>query len=495
MRIPPKFILLLLLTFFIFSGCEDYDDISTPSDLKVNDFIWKGLNLYYLWQADVPNLADTKFRNQQDLNGFLYAHPITEDLFQDLLNKPKSKFPVGEAIDRFSVLFSDYTVLEGILSGTTKNNGVEFKLVYKNKTDNAVFGVVQYVLPNSDASNKDIRRGDIFYAVDGIQLFQDRSNAKKNNFNSLLNDPETYTLNLADFDNGNITPNGRSVPLTKTVLSENPVLINKVIENGNHKIGYLMYNGFYPYYETKLNDAFGQLKSQGVTEFILDLRYNGGGSVATATRLASMITGQFTGQVFAKQQWNSKAEAYFNSKNTTGLTNFFTDRINTNATLNSLNLSKIYILTSNDTASASELVINGLKPYMNVVQIGDVTTGKNVGSITLYDSPTFTKKDINPSHHYAMQPLVLKIVNKVGFGDYITGLQPDSLLKEDVSNLGILGDSNEPLLNTAIAKILGGGRRITKNPAKVFENVIDNQPEKRLKSEMYVDEIPEGFLK
>ncbi|PWA05357.1 S41 family peptidase [Flavobacterium psychrotolerans] len=487
MRIPPKFILLSFLLFFTFQGCEDYNYASTPSDLKVNDFVWKGLNLYYLWQADVPNLADTQFRNQQDLNGFLYAHPIPEDLFQDLLNKPKSKFPVGEAIDRFSVLFSDYTQLEGILSGTTKNDGLESGFYYKDASATSIFGVVRYVIPNSDASKKDIHRGDIFYAVNGEPL-------NKSNINTLLGN-EAYTLNLADYDNGNITPNSRSVNLTKTVLSENPVLINKVIENGTHKIGYLMYNGFYPNYENQLNNAFGQLKSQGITDFVLDLRYNSGGSVATATRLASMITGQFTGQVFAKQQWNAKAEAYFSSKNTGGLSNLFTNRINTNAALNSLNLSKIYILTSKSTASASELVINGLKPYINVVQIGDVTTGKNVGSITLYDSPTFTKKDINPSHHYAMQPLVLKIVNKVGFGDYITGLQPDSLLKEDVSNMGILGDGNEPLLNTAIVKISGGGRRIPKNPAKVFENVIGNQPEKRLKSEMYVDSALEGFLK
>jgi C-terminal processing protease CtpA/Prc len=278
-------------------------------------------------------------------------------------------------------------------------------------------------------------------------------------------------------------------------LSENPVYINKVIENGSHKIGYLMYNGFYPNYESQLNDAFGSLKSQGITEFILDLRYNSGGSIATATRLASMITGQFTGQVFAKQQWNSKAEAYFEAHSSSSLFNYFTNRINTNATINSLNLSKIYILTSKNTASASELVINGLKPYINVVQIGDKTTGKNVGSITLYDSPTFAKVDVNPSHHYAMQPLVLKIVNKVGFGDYINGIVPNTLLKEDFNNLGTLGDSSDPLLSTTITQILGGGRQIPQNPTTTHEDVIDNSPASRLKFEMYNDTLPEGFLK
>lgn len=495
MRTPFKFIHLLFLTFFSFQSCENYDDMAKPNDLKVNDFIWKGLNLYYLWQADVPNLADSKFNSQKDLNTFLYGYASPEALFQDLLNKPKSKFPVEQAIDRFSVIYSDYRELEGVLSGTTKNNGLDYKLYYKNANDNDLIGIVQYVLPNSDASIKNIKRGDIFYAVDGVQLFQDRSNTKKNNYNSLLNESESYTLNLADFDNGNFTPNNRSVALTKTVLSENPVYISKVIESGGHKIGYLMYNGFYPNYESRLNDAFGQLKSQGITDFVLDLRYNAGGSIATATRLASMITGQFTGQVFAKEQWNAKVETYFNANNRANLTNLFTDKINSGATINGLNLNKIYILTSKNTASASELVINGLKPYINVVQIGDKTTGKNVGSITLYDSPTFAKKDVNPSHRYAMQPLVLKIVNKVGFGDYTSGLIPDTVLKENIANLGILGDANEPLLNTAIDRIVGGGRKTPQKPSKTFETVIDNESINRMKSEMYEDTVLDGFSK
>ncbi len=481
MKILSKFIVLLILVVFTFQGCEDYDDITTPSDLKVNDFIWKGLNLYYLWQADVPNLSNSRFKNQKDLNDFLYGYSNPNNLFQDLLNKPKSKFPnEGEAIDRFSYLFSDYSQLEGLLSGTTKNNGVTYKMFYKDNSRTTIIGVVLYILPNSDAASKDIHRGDYIYAINGESL-------NSNNYQELLGN-EVYTLNFADYDNGNFTSNSKTISLTKTVLSENPVYISKVIEEGNHKIGYLMYNGFYSNYETQLNNAFGELKSQGITDFVLDLRYNSGGSVATATRLASMITGQFTGQIFAKQQWNAKAEDYFNTNNPSSLYNYFTTTINTKAGINSLNLSNIYILTSNKTASASELVINGLKPYINVIQIGDVTVGKNVGSITLYDSPTFTKKNINPNHRYAMQPLVFKIVNKVGFGDYINGLVPDTKIKEDLSNLGVIGDRNEPLFNAAISQINGSGRKVSKNPINTFETVIDNNPLSQLKNEMYVDE-------
>ena len=112
-----------------------------------------------------------------------------------------------------------------------------------------------------------------------------------------------------------------------------------------------MYNGFYPNYESQLNAAFGNLKAQNITELVLDLRYNSGGSVATATRLASMITGQFQNQIFAKEQWNAKIEDYYNASNPSGLFNLFTTKLGNNETISSLNLTKIYILTTKSTAS------------------------------------------------------------------------------------------------------------------------------------------------
>jgi len=492
MNFKAKLCFLFLFTGFIFTACDDLDDNPAPQSIAVNDFVWKGLNTYYLWQAEVPNLTDDLFYDQKKLNNFLSGYSEPSVLFQDLLNKPVSKYPnPGEAIDRFSVIYSNYSQLEGVLSGNTLNNGVDFGLKRKAAGSSEVFGWVRYIIPNSDASTKEIYRGDLFYAVNGIPLTDDGNG--NNNWVDLLYGDDTYTLNLADYDNGNITPNGRTVTLTKTALSENPVLMSTVITNGTHKIGYLMYNGFYTGYENQLNAAFAQLQSEGITDMVLDLRYNSGGSIDTATRLASMITGQFTGQVFAKQQWNAKVEDYYSTKDPSRFYNYFTNRLNDNSAISSLNLNKIYILTSKSTASASELVINGLKPYINVVQIGDVTTGKNVGSITLYDSPTFNKKDVNPTHKYAMQPLVLKIVNKTGFGDYINGLEPNYELKEDLGNLDVLGNPTEPLLSTAIGMITANGKMKKENPAKTFEIIRDSQTVNRFENEMYPNEIPAIF--
>lgn len=446
------------------------DDLEVPAELEINNFVWKGMNQYYLWQADVPNLSDSRFGNQSELNDFLRGFADPSVLFNSLR--------VDSSTDRFSVIFSDYTVLEGILAGNTLNNGVDYGLRFKSGSTTDIFGWVRYIIPNSDASTKDIQRGDIFYAVNGTPL-------TASNYQSLLS-ATTYTLNLADYNNGAITPNGQSVTLTKTQLSENPVYATNVFVQGTKKIGYLMYNGFFSAYENQLNDAFGQLKAQNITHLVLDLRYNSGGSVATATRLASLITGQFSGQVFARQQWNAKMNAYWQQNNPASLTNNFTTTTTSGALLNSLNLNKVYVLTSRSTASASELVINGLKPYINVIQIGDTTTGKNVGSVTLYDSPNFGRSGANPRHRYAMQPLVLKTINATGFGDYQSGLAATIQQVEDYGNLGVIGDATEPLLATAINEIIVNGKPVHR-PLKTHEYCSDSKAMEPLRNEMYVE--------
>ncbi|WP_343695343.1 S41 family peptidase [Flavobacterium sp.] len=481
-----KSILLLFILTFALQSCEDEDDVRTPAKLQVNDFIWKGLNQVYLWQADVPNLADDRFSSQNELNAYLSGYSDPEELFQDLLNKPVSKYP-SNAIDRFSWMVDDYTVLEQELNGITKNNGVDFKLTRVAEGSNDLVGYVRYIIPDSDASGKDIKRGDLFTAVNGTKL-------TVSNYQSLLlSGGDTYTLNFADYTGSAFVLNGKSVSLTKTTLEENPILINKVINSGGHKIGYLMYNGFYGDYDARLNQAFGQLKAEGVTDFILDLRYNGGGSVRSSTRLASMITGQFEGKIFSKRQYNFKLMAGMTSDDLESLNERFVASFDGN-TVNSLNMATVYIITTSNTASASELVINGLKPYVNVVQIGETTIGKNVGSFTVYDSPTFTKTNVNPNHKYAMQPLVFKISNAADFGDYTQGLTPTYVQYEYVSSYGVLGDPSEPLLNLAISKITGSAaKKIQNDQSLVLPYISDSKKLNGLRNEMYLESTPKEF--
>ena len=463
-----KISILLLILFVFTTNCDTKDDLYVPESLQINDFVWKGMNLYYLWQTDVENLRDNTFASQDQLNTFLRSYTNPKDLFNSL------KAP--NSVDRFSVIFNNYETLEGILSGNTLNNGVDYGLKFKAGSITDLFGWVRYIIPNSDASTKNIFRGSIFHAINGTPL-------TISNYKELLENT-TQILNLADYDNGTITPNGNSVTLIKTNLSENPVLFSNVINQGTKKIGYLVYNGFFPNYESQLNNAFANLKAQQITDLVLDLRYNSGGSIATATRLASMITGQFTNQLFAREVWNAKLQAYWNTTNPNQLIDNFTNTLRNGSAIASLNLTKIYVLTSKSTASASELVINGLKPYINVIQIGDVTTGKNVGSITLYDSPNFGKTNRSNKHKYAMQPIVLKTLNNAGFGDYENGLQPNLLYVENLGNLGVLGNVNEPLLNTALNQIMASGKL---QPIQTSINLVDFKEANVIENQMYTE--------
>lgn len=461
----------LTLLLIVSISCVVPEDNSVSKDVEIQDFIWKTMNLHYLWQEDVANLSDNRFNNQSDLNSFLSFYS-PKSLFDNLLYQPKT-------VDKYSLLFEDYTVLEEWLSGTELNNGMTYGLTYKDESKTNLFGWVKYVAPNSNADTNNIERGVIFYAVNNTPL-------TVNNYSQLLGQ-NTYSIQLADYNNGTITPNGKEVTLNSTSKSENPIFMNKIIETGDKKIGYLVYNAFYSAYDTQLNSAFGTLKSAGITDFVLDLRYNSGGSVQSAKRLASMITGQFTGKVFSKQRWNSKLQDHIiKTQGSAALEELFVNTID-KTPINSLNMSKIYVLTGPNTASSSELVINCLKPYITVVQLGTKTVGKNVGSITLYDAIDFSEEKRSDKHKYALQPIVVRTQNSAGFGEYELGITPDTEYKEDYNNLGVLGNDDEPLLKLAINQIKGIATRIESR---------ENVPEELITNEgiMHVDNPPASIF-
>ena len=423
----------------------DTDDtaISLEGDLQISDFIWEGLNTYYYWQEEVEALADSKLEDEKAYAEFISQNADPELFFDSLLHPE----------DRFSWIEEDYVELENSLQGIYASNGVEFGLAYACQDCNEIVGYVQYILEDSDASNKNIKRGDYFTGVNGITL------TVGNYRNLLFGDELSYTLNMADSIDGNLVLNGINVELTKEENFEtNPIQISKTIDTNAGKIGYLMYNQFVADKSPQLNEVFGNFKSEGITDLVVDLRYNGGGSVANCIELASMITGQFNGEIFAKEKWNSKLTTYFEERyGAERLIERFVDVLSDGESINSLSLNRVFILTTSSSASASELLINSLSAYIDVVHIGEKTVGKNVGSITVYD---YIDNDgnKNPDHTYAMQPIVLKIANKDDFAEYTDGLEPNTAIDEEIKNLGILGDPSEPLLATAISILSGTGK-------------------------------------
>jgi len=464
--------LIALLLLVSLSNCTDKDEV--PTDLEVQNFIWKGLNLYYFWLDEKPDLQDDRFSSQNDLNIFLDDRQ-PEALYEFLLFDT-------ENVDKWSWIVDDYIALEQSFAGVTKNNGMEFGLVAFSPVEENIFGYVRYVIPNSNASTTEIKRGDIIYGINGTRL-------TRSNFNELLTN-ESYTVDFGTFeivdDEAQVTPNDVSISLTKSELTENPVHTVITHDIDGHKIGYIFYNQFVRGFETELNNAFLQLANENVTDLVLDLRYNGGGAVSTAVNLSSMITGQFDNQLFASEIFNHKIQQLFDGDNSGDITVNFQNNINTGESINHLNLNKIYVLITGSTASASELVINGLKPYIDVELVGTTTVGKYVGSVTLYDSDSFGRDDttLNQNHFYAMQPIVLEIVNKLGENDR-DGFDPDIELPEDFSNLGIIGDVEEPLLAAAIADIVG--LRSPQKSIKKLPEVFHSKSTNFAQNNMYID--------
>jgi len=434
MKVLKLFVFVSLSVLFLNSCQDDRDDnITNVNELanqeNIKDYIWKAMNAFYVYKSDSPNLANDRFENTLEYRDFLDSMELPREFFNSLLADQ----------DRYSFLVSDFITLEQNLNGISLDNGMAFGLIRFTGT-NTVFGYVRYVIPGSPADSAGLERGMIFNRIDST-IFSPNTN-----FSPLLN-PTSYTIGLAELQDGDLIQLVQEIVLNKVQLTENPIHDQRILVIDGLKIGYLMYNNFRTPFNTELNAVFANFASQGISDLVLDLRYNSGGSIETAKDLSSMITGQFNDQVFAQQLFN----ANFEPQNL-----IFDNQINTGEVINSLTLSRVFILTTGSSASASELVINALNPYMDVIQIGDTTEGKFEGSVTLYDSDDYTRNDVNLEHTYAIQPLILKTANKLGFTDFFEGLTPDIKLTENFSNLGILGDPNETLLNRALQEIIPG---------------------------------------
>lgn len=469
-----KIISIIIVFFTIFTSCRKDDDQNFGS---VNDFVWRGLNSWYLWQPDVPQLADQLMMNpgqyQNVING-----KSPDQLFYSLLYK----YNTVPRVDRFSWIVSDVDALMASFSGVTKSNGMDFALFAKDNSSGSVVGIVNYVVPASPAALAGIKRGDVITRVNNTPL-------TTNNYTDLLN--EQYSITIADTvmqtAGGIVTTDGPSYNLSAVVLEENPVAFYKKFEQNGKNIGYLVYNSFRSNYNDELNNAFATMKADGINELILDLRYNGGGSVESAAALGQMITGQFTGQPYVHLNFNQKhgqyssTETLSNSVKIYDFANGQTTQTGTQ-TANTLQLSKVYVLTSAGSASASELTIQGLRAYINVITVGSETYGKFVGSNTLFDSPGYdylSYEKRNKGHRWAMQPITFAYVNGNSDPNPVSGGISADYEVNPYAYFGTMaefGELSDPGLSTALnlaaAKMAAG---FGDSPFKKMNNFVGNK--------------------
>ncbi len=481
-----RFLALATIALLLFStACKKKVEAeSEPTPKDISRFIWNGMSDYYLWENDVPYLASSTFETADDwykyLNGFGEEY---DDLFDALLYEK-------DVVDKWSWIVDDWVAQEQRFSGISKTMGYDFRLL-RYGDENDLFGYVRYIVPNSPADIAGIERGDIFWEVDGVMLTID-------NYYNLLIGADSYQLGMAQINEFVISANGESHDLIAVVLQEDPVHMAEIIDIGDGQAtAYLVYNSFTSDFDARLNDVFGDFIAAGATRLILDLRYNGGGSIRTAIHLASMIYSTDDSKVFGKTVYNSLLNSYFfDQYGSDYFTYNFTGELDTTTishtttpglpAINNLGFDKVYIISTGSTASASEMIINGLEPHMSVVQVGEATTGKYVGSFTIKDYYTYNYDYPNPDHTWALQPITLKIANSAGVTDYVAGLVPDVIIGEDIADLKAFGDLDEPLLAATINYILPGKKSLVERTPSPFEFVADSRDFIPRSKEMYI---------
>lgn len=460
-KVKPFFCLWVILLFVILiSSCNSNEPVSKNE--YVNRWILKNMEDYYLWNADIPHSPN---KSQE---------PAV--FFESLLSNE----------DRFSWIQEDYQELLNSLQGINKEAGYEF-LLYRDRTNpENVLAQVVYIKTGSPAASKDLLRGDIITEINGQQI-------TITNYTSLIDQiSENHTIKYSRYNfSTTLFEDKGTLSLTTTEFAENPNFMSHVFQIGNKKIGYYVYNFFATgptanglQYNDEMDAIFDQFKAQGITDLILDLRFNSGGAESATINLASLIgKGVTSSDIFTIREYNEELEDAIKNDPKLGedfLVKKFVNKSQNVGTM--LTGNRVYILTRNRTASASELLINGLKPFMDVFIVGDTTIGKNVGSISLYELN-------DPKNTWGMQPIVVKSYNKLKQSDYSTGFIPNVVDEDNNLVLRPLGDPEENLLSRAIAEITGsGGRKSLSNNEKLGEMIGSSSDRKPGNFNLLIDD-------
>ena len=394
--------------------------------LKVNEFIYEGLRSEYLWENTI-NWNAIDFKKEKDSHAF----------FKRLIYKD----------DRWTSLTDNAEAWNQGFAGISTTYGFDLRFSYIGQTDELV-AIVRYVYPGTPADRAGIRRGDLLLKLNGGPI-------TVKNYADFYDKP-TIVVNKGILKDKTLTAEPVGVAMTAVEMYQDPILKDTVINKDGHRVGYLCYSDYTERSTAELIKVFTRFKTAGVTDVVLDLRYNGGGYVSTARALCSILAPEAAmkkKERFLFKLWNENYMSHWKSKGRNDeLYETFVDTLGIN-----MNLNRLYILTGKGTASASELTLTGLTPYMDVVQIGDTTHGKFCGGIVLMPKHLWWDKSASyyqEIKNWGMYVMIYKFSNKRN-DEFPRGFAPKYVVKEYLLELYPFGDERDPLLGKALELITG----------------------------------------
>ena len=434
-----------LLSGITFTSCTNEENIDTPENTSIteetryaNKFAKEVLELYYYWNEEISkdlNKLDPE-KNSDPIS------TVEEIRYHDGTNQ----------VDKWTMLTNNMDEFTSSVDGVSTTYGYTPMVYLLREGSNEVIAAVAFVSENSPAQKAGLKRGDLIYRIDGKTLTTE-------NYLDLFYSSQ-IKLSLAKLIGNTITPT-TELSMTAVKMYENPILCDSVYNFDGKKVGYLAYSSFDLTSIPELINICKKFKNEGIKELILDLRYNGGGYVITENVLASMFAPQSNvtnKDIFEKEDYNDILTELYKQEGISTITKFETEYNYTDINLNvstkdaNIGLEKIYGIITGNSASASEALLSGLMPYMDIELIGEQSHGKYC-----------TGSMLAPEDVYNIVPQAIK-----NWGIYVmvgiyknandetpcmpNGLTPDVKAEDYPTEPYQLGDENEAMLKVALQK-------------------------------------------
>lgn len=415
-------VLLIFLILFVISCQKDEEVINYASGTNeyVNQWIYEQMKRYYYWNDALPNNVNLSLEPKEYFSRLVYENDPFSYIFHPSYSET---FPQSlRSSYGFDIGFREY--------------------------QGSVYGVILYTLESSPAKTAGLTRGLFIKSINGTTI-------NLSNYNNLYDQlilSENAQLEVLSYTSAGGFYNLQQITINRTITLDQTISY-KIIEKNNKKIGYIYIPQFYTGMAQVFIEVFNTLKDEQITDLVLDLRYNGGGDVSSATALCiALLPSISEDDLFIKFNGNKNGGTIYQSfKESLSMNeshiNFY-DLQNVSSAI-----SKVYILCGTHTASASEIIINNLEPYIDVVTIGETTVGKDVAGFTIEDDRNLNEQG------WILYPCIYKLFNANDIGNYSNGIPPTYMMDE-LQDLEVfpLGNQNETLLKKAINIITDGER-------------------------------------